>query len=437
MIFITTSWLTLILLSLFDFIDLGMLNFAAVVLWIYSCCKFIKLSSNFSVVSITLMFSFTVTGIICAYAESGSLLSEIHQSAFLTGATVRTLSVCYFVMLGAFHSFNATSMIRFVHGQLSVITNELMIKFLTGTVIFLVLLMIYFRARYGSPNDYGVDRFYYWNNIAPKWGEYAKFILQQLSFLIGVVYAIKGRKKYLFIYFASVLSQFLAGEKFTGLFLSTIFFFVPLVVVRGINLWKVIFNARTIALTLIATGILMASAFLSYLAISGGDAGARLINRIVLQSQMWWAVDYYASGSFTSVDEIVKHMLGFTDNPNLIGIRYLMSIVAPADVYSIFMDRGITFTMAGPVNLTYFFGFPLCLVPAVLIGWISGISFRIIVESIKSGDMILCLLSIKLYYVVIRVLTMADVHQLLELKTIMCVFVFITYSILSSILYRK
>jgi len=328
-------------------------------------------------------------------------------------------------------------MIRFVHGQLSVITNELMIKFLTGTVIFLVLLMIYFRARYGSPNDYGVDRFYYWNNIAPKWGEYAKFILQQLSFLIGVVYAIKGRKKYLFIYFVSVLSQFLAGEKFTGLFLSTIFFFVPLVVVRGINLWKVIFNARTIALTLIATGILMASAFLSYLAISGGDAGARLINRIVLQSQMWWAVDYYASGSFTSVDEIVKHMLGFTDNPNLIGIRYLMSIVAPADVYSIFMDRGITFTMAGPVNLTYFFGFPLCLVPAVLIGWISGISFRIIVESIKSGDMILCLLSIKLYYVVIRVLTMADVHQLLELKTIMCVFVFITYSILSSILYRK
>jgi len=437
MIFITTSWLTLILLSLFDFIDLGMLNFAAVVLWIYSCCKFIKLSSNFSVVSITLMFSFTVTGIICAYAESGSLLSEIHQSAFLTGATVRTLSVCYFVMLGAFHSFNATSMIRFVHGQLSVITNELMIKFLTGTVFFLVLLMIYFRARYGSPNDYGVDRFYYWNNIAPKWGEYAKFILQQLSFLIGVVYAIKGRKKYLLIYFASVLSQFLAGEKFTGLFLSTIFFFVPLVVVRGINLWKVIFNARTIALTLIATGILMASAFLSYLAISGGDAGARLINRIVLQSQMWWAVDYYSSGSFTSIDEIVKHMLGFTDNPNLIGIRYLMSIVAPADVYSIFMDRGITFTMAGPVNLTYFFGFPLCLVPAVLIGWISGISFRIIVESIKSGDMILCLLSIKLYYVIIRVLTMADVHQLLELKTIMCVFVFITYSMLSSILYRK
>lgn len=437
MIFITSSWLTLILLSLFDFIDLEMLNFAAVVLWVYSCCKFIKLSSNFSVVSITLMFSFTVTGIICAHAETGSLLSEIHQSAFLTGATFRTLTVCYFVMLGAFHSFNVTGGIRFVYGQLSIITNELMIKILTITVLLLILLMLFFRIKYGSPNDYGVDRFYYWNNIAPKWGEYAKFILQQLSFLIGVVYAIKGRNKYILIYFASVLSQFLAGEKFTGLFLSTIFFFVPLVVVRGINLWRVIFNARTIALSLIATGILMASAFLSYLAISGGDAGARLINRVVLQSQMWWAVDYYSSGSFTSFDEIFKHMLGFTDNTNLIGIRYLMSIVAPSDVYSIFMDRGITFTMAAPVNLTYFFGFPLCLIPAIFIGWISGISFRIVVESIKSGDMILCLLSIKLYYVIIRVLTMADVHQLLEIKTILCIFVFITYSMLSSILYRK
>ncbi|EQB9359898.1 DUF6418 domain-containing protein [Escherichia coli] len=107
------------------------------------------------------------------------------------------------------------------------------------------------------------------------------------------------------------------------------------------------------------------------------------------------------------------------------------------NVDEVAFKRGITFTMAAPVNLTYFFGFPLCLIPAIFIGWISGISFRIIVESIKSGDMILCLLSIKLYYVIIRVLTMEDVHQLLEIKTILCIFVFITYSMLSSILYRK
>jgi hypothetical protein len=383
------------------------------------------------------MFSFTVTGVICAYAETGALLSEIHQSAFLTGATFRILTICYFIMLAALHTFNISGRIKFIHAQLSPVTNELITMALSVIVLSLITLMFYFRIRYGSPNDFGVDRFYYWNNIAPKWGEYAKFILQQLSFLVGVAYAIKRKKFFIFLYFASVFSQFIAGEKFTGLFLSTIFFFVPLVVVRGLNLWRILFNPKTIILATSGAVILMATAFLSYLAISGSDATARLLNRFVLQAQMWWSVDYYSPGGFTGFTELASHMLGFGVDDNYKGIRYLMSIVAPQSVYSIFMDRGITFTMAGPVNLIYFFGFPLSIIAAIVMGWITGLSFRIIIESIKTGDMILCLLSIKLYYVMIRVLTMADVHQLIEFKTIACIAIFILYCFASSIVSRR
>lgn len=437
MIFLTSLWLSLFFLSLFDFVSLSLINSLSVILWVISCLAFIRKNSEFGVISLVILFSFSVTGIVCTYAETGALLSEIHQFAFLTGATSRIMAVCYFVMLSAFYSYKITGSIKFIYGNISHISNEIIIKMLTITVMVLVLLMLYFRIRYGSPNDYGVDRFYYWNNIAPKWGEYAKFILQQLSFLVGVLYAVKRNKFYIFLYFISVLSQYFTGEKFTGLFLSTIFFFVPLVVVRQINLWRILFNPKTIAMMLIGSGLLMITAFLSYLAISGSDASERLLNRFVLQAQMWWAVDYYSSGGFSGLDNILTHMLGFGAENNYQGIKYLMSIVAPADVYNIFMDRGITFTMAGPVNLIYFFGFPLCLLPAIIIGWITGLSFRVVIESIKVGDMILCLLSIKLYYVMIRVLTMADVHQLFEMKTIACIFVFISYCIVSALLVRR
>ena len=79
MIFLTSLWLSLFFLSLFDFVSLSLINSLSVILWVISCLAFIRKNSEFGVISLVILFSFSVTGIVCTYAETGALLSEIHQ----------------------------------------------------------------------------------------------------------------------------------------------------------------------------------------------------------------------------------------------------------------------------------------------------------------------------------------------------------------------
>jgi hypothetical protein len=298
--------------------------------------------------------------------------------------------------------------------------------------------MCYIRVRYGSPDIYGVDRFYYWTNIAPKWGSYAKFIIQQLSILMGLMYAIKGKKYYIYLLIASILSQFIVGEKFTGLYLSLIFFFMPILIIRRIDLWSKITSKGVILSSVIIATLLAFSAFVSYASITGSvDATAKLIDRVVLQAQMWWALDYFSTDKVASFSDIITHFVGFGGKESEIGISYLMKMISPSNVYGAFMDKGITFTMGSPANLIYFFSFPLCLIPAGLLGSILGLSLRMLYESIQSADLILSVVAIKIFYVMIRVITMGDIDQLFDIKTILCIIIFILYSLFSALIYRN
>ncbi|PWW11551.1 DUF6418 domain-containing protein [Mangrovibacter plantisponsor] len=425
-------WGCITLLSILNCISYNALNVLTILLWFLSCLYYLKKDSEFTIISVLLLTSFTITGVICAYAENNVLLSEIHQVSSPSGATTRILTLSFVIIAAAQFTFKKIGNIRFLYGCLSLTTNKVVGWLLNFSVLSLIMLMIFFRLRYGNPNEYGVDRFYYWNNIAPAWGQYAKFILQQLSLLIGVLYAETKRRYFLYFIIISILSQYIVGEKFTGLFLSLVFFITPIVLINNINIGKKIFNIKAFLIISILFSLLIYSAYLSYYSISGSsDAFNRLLNRVVLQAQMWWAVDWHSSGNMVSSTDILVHLFGFGASDESKGIRYLMSIIAPSDVFSIFMMRGVTFTMGGPVNLIYFFGFPLSIIAGVALGSYSGLIMRIIVDSIKTGDLILSLISIKLLYVLVRVITMGDFYQLFEIKTILCVIIFIIYSLMS------
>ncbi|WP_152529924.1 DUF6418 domain-containing protein [Serratia fonticola] len=365
-------------------------------------------------------------------------MSEIKIWTEATGATTRILSLCFFIMLFAYISYSLSSRVKFVYSCVSSDINTAVIAFTNILIISLIVVMFYIRIAYGSPNVYGVDRFYYWTNIAPQWGDYAKFILQQLSMLLGLMYVIREKKYYICLFIMSIASQFIVGEKFTGLYLSLIFFFIPIVLINGTNLWDKLTSKKIIFSFLAAAALLIFSAFISYASLSSGvDATAKLVDRVVLQAQMWWAVDFFSPGHVATFDNIISHFFGFGVKENEMGIRYLMKMISPGDVYTIFMNRGITFTNGSPANLIFFFGYPLCLIPAAFLGVILGLTFRVLYEAIRSTDLILSVVAIKLFYVMIRVITMGDVDQLFDIKTILCIIIFICYSLLSALIERN
>lgn len=431
-------WIFIIALSITDAINHTTLNFISLLLWIYSCFVFIKRDSEFGILSLFFLIAFTTAGAVSVYAEGGVYMTEIQQLTRTTGATTRVLINCFFLMLFAYLAYTFTGRIKFIYACISSDTNRLFMFGSSALIVLLIMLMFGVRVIYGSPNMYGVDRFEYWGNIAPAWAGYARFVLQHLSMVMGLMYVVKRNKIYIFLFIASVISQILVGDKFTGLYLSVIFFLIPVVLLDNINLWKKIFSAKMMLYAALFLGILVTSSLVSYYAISHGfEAEDKFMNRVYLQAQMWWSVDYHSTGNVASLDSIIKHFFGFGADEKDTGIRYLMGIIASAKIYEIFMFRGVTFTMGSPVNFIYFFGFPLSILVSCFFGMILGSFFRVITESIKSKDVILAVLSVKLYYISISIFSMGDVNMLFDIKTIACFVIFLCYSLLSCLLVRN
>lgn len=438
MLILNFIWCVIILLSVTNIIDINVLNSISIIAWSYSCFIFIKKDSRFGILSIFFLTSFLAAGLINAYAENGVYMSEILEQTKINGSTTRILSLCYILMLSAFVIFKSVDRITFPIAYLSQNNQKSLDLIVNILVLFFMAILVYTRIRYGNPNTYGVDRFYFWENIAPAWIGYCKFLLQHLSMFLGLMYAQRKERKYIVILIFSIICQMLVGDKFTGLYLSAIFFIIPVIILRKVNLPKYIFNYKTFVLISLFFLVLFFASYLSYQAITNGSDGyARLINRLILQSQMWWAVDNYSKGVMLSFDFIIKHMIGIGAENNETGIRYLMGVIAPNRIWNIFMDRGVTFTMGSPVNFIYFFGYPLSIIPIIFFGGLLGLFFKLISYAITTTNPILSIVSAKLYYVLISVYAMGDIIVLLDIKSVLCIFIIVLYIVFCTTVFKK
>lgn len=438
MIILTIIWLVLSLVSAIDIADYNYINTFSILLWLSSFLIFIRRNSEFGILSVFFLIAFSSSGAINVYAENNVWMSEIQRFTYLTGSTTRILCCAYFLMLGSYICFTSTSSIRFIYSSLSDSVNKFARQSSLIIILSIIFLLLAVRVIYGSPNDHGMDRFDYWEKVAPAWAGYCKFILQHLSMLMGVMYATTKKRIYIYLIAMSLAAQILVGDKFSGMYISVLFFMIPVVIINGIDLWKKLFTTKIIVGSIVFVCIIITTSYLSYYAISGGgDAIGKLTNRIVLQSQMWWAVDADSSGNMLSIQAILTNMLGFGADKTESGIRYLMYIIAPYNLWSIFMDRDVTFTMASPVNYIFFFGFPLSVLASFIFGIMMGFAFRIISDSLKSKDVFLSVMSAKLYYILISIYTMGDVNLIFDIKSLLCVASFFIYSLISCFINRN
>lgn len=437
MVMIIFTWT---LLSLFSCIHGGYSDYgtiSGIALLAITFFVIFKKQPNFGMASLIYLASLLITSALCMYTESGVFLSEIKEFTYPTGITLKVTILCAFMMISASFIYAITGKVKFIYGCISSDINNIFKLSVKVASVFLIIILFATWVIYGSPNSHGVDRFYYWEHIAPKWAQYCKFVLEQMSIFLGILYAQGKRKVFMTLMILSLVSQVMVGEKFTGLYLSIFLFFTPYVFLYRKNAFKMLFNARAVVLAILAVMSLAITSYLSYASMSGGDAAiAKLLNRVVLQAQMWWAVGNYEGSGF-GIGMVMTHLFGFGASETDSGIRYLMGIISPPDVYSWFMDRGVTFTMGGPVNLIYFFGFPGSILASIIVGALIGIGMRVFYDSIMSTDFVLIFLSVKLFYAILRISVMGETQLILEPKTILYLVLFIAYSLMSALLYRK
>lgn len=431
--FLCGLWLCLILANIAFNDGSTILNYCSIVLWISSCIYFIRKNYSYGVLSAQVMLAFTTAGICCAIAESGQWLSEVKYYSSLSGATARIMSLCFVILFFAFFTFRYLSRLKSVRFGMSPGLNKTLLNLVIIAFSAFTVTLFIVHLKYGHPNDYGVDRYYYWANIAPKWAEYVKFLLSQFTVFIGLAYGLSRKKRYILLFVISLLAQFSVGDKFSGMLYATMTFIIPVVILLRINIGKLIFSTRFIFMSVIFLAAMMSASYLSYVAISGAGSGIdRLVDRVVLQGQMWWALDNSSDLNSKGMGEILKNFIGIGNGDEFsTGIFYLMSIISPPSIFQWFADKGITMTMGSPVNLIYFFGYPLSVLPAMILGIIVGFGYHIFYRAIVISDVILIFFGVKIMDSIFRAVTMGEIFYLFSLKVLAGIFAFIFYILAS------
>jgi len=430
---IVSLWLCLILANVAFSDGVSLLNYTSIALWLSSCIYFIRRNSSYGVLSAQVMLAFTTAGICCAIAESGQWLSEVKYYSSLSGATSRIMSLCFVIFFFSFFTFKYLSRVNTVRFGLSVGLNKILLHCVVIAFTVFTAILFFVHMRYGHPNDYGVDRYYYWANIAPKWAEYVKFLLSQFTVFIGLAYGLSRKRRYIFLFVISLLAQFSVGDKFSGMLYATMTFIIPVVILLRVNIGKLIFSTRFLFIAVMFLGAMMTASYLSYIAISGAGSGIdRLVDRIVLQGQMWWALDNSSDMSSKGTGEILRNFIGIGNGDEYsTGIFYLMSVISPPSIFQWFADKGITMTMGSPVNLIYFFGYPLSVIPAMILGIIVGIGYHIFYRAILISDVILIFFGVKIMDSIFRAVTMGEIFYLFSLKFLVGLFAFVFYILAS------
>lgn len=411
------------------------LNITSFILWCTTVLYLFKVKTQFSFFNFMVLFGYTTTGLSCLIAEFGSYYVETQWISYLSGATSKNLTLCFFLIYGSLIGFGWIKRLLPERYPTLLVVNAFVARLIPILSILAIISLLYINFRYGSPNDYNVDRFYYWSNIAPAWGDYIKFNLIQFSFILGMVYSHRRNTKILVIFISAIVAQMLVGEKFTGIFSSLVFFITPYFI---IHFYKFkIFSLKNIFVALIALLLFSIVIYASYAAIVGqGNAMASFISRIILQSQMWWSVDHVSVG-VKSISEIFQSFLGLSDNDGQKGIFYLMSKITSSAIFEGYFDKRINFTMASPVNFIYFFGYALSLFIVIPVGIVCGIMYGIFRMIVLNYDFWIVLVFIKIHYTIVRIFTMGEMYAFTDLKFILLCIIALMYAILICCLKKR
>ncbi len=355
--------------------------------------------------------------------ETGAYIEELQVRSYATGGVTRlvffVLSFFYAAML-TFNFLNKYRINRFslsLKGDYSQLEKQLIILF--SLIIFAVLTIS--ALKWGSPLFKGVQRFDYWASH-PFPG--IRNLLYQgylLSFIVGV-YITKLRlngkgtcKQYIYIVFLFCFFNVLYGEKFTGVFLTLLYFFIglfgALVVYKKIK----IINVKTVSFLAVLMFMLYGLVYYQYKYIHQlpGSILSFIESRVLnLQGEVWWAID-----QLNPQGNGISKIYSYDPNCRITGGLYsLMYQIAPSSLVDSYCERGITFTMGYPAilisSMGYFSGYILNLLFALLV----GITLFLVKKSIEYPNICSLFLSAKVLLIETHAFNMGNVYNVIDTK---------------------
>lgn len=375
---------------------------------------------KFFILSFYTFFAFITTIVISLILEHGTYLLEINEFSYAVGLTSKGAATGFFFisfMLLSFKTLNKTniSVINFDTSTQKILFNlfRLVTLAMCSTMLFLLIL-------YGFPLFKGIHRADYWASYAPSWGGVLAFWLIQLSFLIGYIFSKTKARVDLCIFVFLLSITVLAGSRFTGILQSLVYFCIP-VFISNSN-FK-IYNPKLISSFIVFIIIMMGIVLNSFETTSKSEQKNNLALRVVLQSQMWWALDNLATYYPRSSDEIIKSYIGTSHDPREKSYNYLMYLVAPVSLVNDKVDTDSRFTMSGFFNNYYFFGYFLGFIVNLIQALFFGLIVFLLYLAILSNNTIFLLFTFKLYTKVESILFTGNVDDLFSLNFIIFTFI--------------
>ncbi|KUQ84109.1 MULTISPECIES: DUF6418 domain-containing protein [Enterobacter cloacae complex] len=397
------------------------LNLVIVLGYIIVLFSLLIKKESFFIISSFFLWSIFTTAISGLILETGVFLPELGEMSTLNGATAVNLSLAIITLLIASNIFVFMNDRILVNLNTSFFLNAIIERIYPVMVLLATFVVIFFFIKFGRPSDYGQDRFYYWNNVAPSWGNLVRLFVEQSAFILGCIYARTKSKIILGVFLLGLISQILVGEKFTGIFQMLLFFSVCFLIASNKTISKKLFSFRSILIFSALGVVFIILVWTSYFSLSGDSSLAfeSLKTRIAAQSQLWWSLTENARNADIDILHITDNFFGIGVQPENTGMLYLMGLVMPQQLFNVYQEAGIALTMAFPANILLFFGPFLSLLVCSILAVFLALALWFTVYTLRNRDYILLFIAMKVFNIAIQFILMGRVYLLFEWKIIL------------------
>ncbi|MCG9239467.1 DUF6418 domain-containing protein [Acinetobacter baumannii] len=370
----------------------------------------------FFIINFNMIFALYTTLIISLIVEHGVYLAEVQEYTYALGITFKATFASITFLTATYYSYNFFSRSNLYFRPLAK-NNEFFIfglfRIFISLSCFLIILLL---LKYGFPSALGVHRADYWSYYAPSWGGVLCFWVIQLSFILGYMYGVKKRKIDLILLILTLFTIILAGERFTGILQVFMYFIIPVVILLEIRIKLVSFKNVFFSSLLIV--LLLGVVLNSYSnSVSQNSKNEDIVLRLVLQPQMWWALDKITNHEPQTVDVIASGFLGLTDNIKDKGVNYLMYQVAPKSIVDYRVETGSSFTASVFFGNYYYFGYILGFIVNIICALFFGAMCWLLYLSIVSGNIVVTLIVFKLFIKIVNLTLRGDATLFFSLNT--------------------
>lgn len=397
------------------------LNLVIVLGYIVVLFSLLIKKESFFIISSFFLWSILTTAISGLILETGVFLPELGEMSTLNGATAINLSLAVITLLISSNVFVFMNNRILVNLNTSIFFNAIIERIYPILVLLATFVVIFFFIKFGRPSDYGQDRFYYWNNIAPSWGNLVRLFVEQSVFILGCIYARTQSKIILGVFLLGLISQILVGEKFTGIFQMLLFFSVCFLIASNKTISKKLFSFKSILFFSVLGVVFIILVWTSYFSLSGDSSLAfeSLKTRVAAQSQLWWSLTENARNTEIDILSITNNFFGIGVQPENTGMLYLMGLVMPQQLFNVYQEAGIALTMAFPANIILFFGPFLSLLVCAILAFFLALALWFTVYTLRNRDYILLFIAMKVFNIAIQFILMGRVYLLFEWKIIL------------------